>query len=384
MDKMKSQNSVSISRNSNIYHDVQVEKIIPGGDGLVRMKGKVIFIPGVIGGEIIDFKIVSEGKKFSRGSVIRIKESSENRVLPFCPVYEICGGCNMQHLSYEYQISLKESFVKEHFKRLAGIGLPENFKFLPSKPQHYRNRIQLHRGEEGCGFKMRSSDDVIPLTHCPVLVDSLNDFLSAKENIVGTKETFYGLEERYYRESGQEDIRVLIGDHPVHFRADLFFQSNLSLIPELLNFSLNGYKGQHGMDLYCGVGLFSVFMKERFSEITAIELNPKTEMYYRKNMAGASYHYFAMSLEDWVKKKSGPPADLIVVDPPRTGLSAKVRSHILKMNVPDLVYVSCDPVTQARDTKDLLEGGYEISAARGFDFYPQTAHMETVLRFRKR
>jgi 23S rRNA (uracil1939-C5)-methyltransferase len=383
MDKMKSHYSDSISANLKEFHKVCVEKIVPGGDGLVRMDGKVVFIPSVLENEIINFKMVSEGKKFTRGQVLQILQPSKDRVIPFCSFYDRCGGCNLQHLSYDSQLSLKESFVREHFKRLAAVDLSNDFHFVPSKPKGFRNRVQFHKAERGCGFKTRSSDRVIPVNHCPVLTESLNVFLSREEGINQDRETFFGVGDQFYRDSILENIKVHIKGIPVHFRTDLFFQSNLSLLPELLDFSLGGYSGNHGMDLYSGVGLFSVFMRDHFSSITAIELNPKTESFYKQNMAGYQYDYYGMSLEDWLNKKSGKSADLIVVDPPRTGLSPSVRSFILKMNVPQLVYVSCDPVTQARDTKDLLAGGYKIEAARGFDFYPQTNHMETVLRFRK-
>jgi len=138
----------------------------------------------------------------------------------------------------------------------------------------------------------------------------------------------------------------------------------------------------HAMDLYCGVGLFSVFLKETYHKVTGVELNPETESYYIKNMNGSDFEFFGQSLEEWLTMHEGEKTDFIIVDPPRTGLSAEVRQFLIRMKVPGLVYVSCDPVTQARDTKELIEGGYEIESARGFDFYPQTHHMETVVRFR--
>ena len=151
----------------------------------------------------------------------------------------------------------------------------------------------------------------------------------------------------------------------------------------MLSYALGDSRGHHGMDLYCGVGLFSVFMKQRFSHITAIELNPRVEPFYRKNMGDYSYEFFGQSLEKWLRRKGRSQADFILVDPPRTGLSEQARSFLIQMKVPELCYVSCDPVTQARDTKELLQAGYVPDSARGFDFYPQTHHMETVIRFRR-
>jgi len=132
------------------------------------------------------------------------------------------------------------------------------------------------------------------------------------------------------------------------------------------------------------VGLFSVFLRDRFRMITGIELNPETEPYYRANMEGSDYRFYGISLEQWLNRKGSGNADLIVVDPPRTGLSEKVRSFLKEMKVPDLVYVSCDPVTQARDAAELAASGYKLADIRGFDFYPQTNHMETVCRFTRK
>jgi len=381
MKKKKSKSSNPSGEDKKIYKSYEVEKVIPGGDGLIRVDGKVFFIPGVLPGEIIDFEVISEGKKFSRGAVTAINQPSPDRTGPICEYYGRCGGCNLQHLDYQSQLQLKTSFVREHFQRLAGISLQEDFFFVPSREQSYRNRVQFHKSGDFTGFKERAGESVIPVSHCPILVDPLNTFLSESDPLKQERETFFGDGERYWRESVSDVITVHIDSKPVKFRADLFFQSNLSVLPELLRFALDGYSGNHAMDLYCGVGLFSVFLKDHYKEITAIELNPETEAFYRMNMEGSCYEYFGMPLEHWLKKKKNQQTDLIVLDPPRTGLSEKVRSYLAQMKVKDLVYVSCDPVTQARDTGDLLSSGYRLDSIRGFDFYPHTSHMETVCRF---
>ncbi len=378
---MKSQNNSSEHKDSKIYKNVKVEKVVPGCDGLIRLDGKVVFVPGVLGGEIIDIEMVSEGRRFSRGRLLKITEPSDRRVEPVCSYYGRCGGCNLQHLGYTDQLILKESFVREHFKRLAGIDLPESFRFTPSPCRAYRNRVQFHKSHDGPGFKKRGSDEILRIENCPVLVGPLNDFLASGKTLVKERETFFADKKRFWNERSDSEIEVNVAGRSVFFRGDLFFQSNLSLLPELIDFALADVSGFHGMDLYCGVGLFSVFMKERFKRITAIELNPKVEAFYRKNMGEFPFEFFGQSLEKWVMGKGREKADFILVDPPRTGLSVKARKFLIRMKAAEISYVSCDPVTQARDTKELTAAGYRISDIRGFDFYPQTHHMETVIRF---
>ena len=150
---MKSRYNPLAHNDYKIYKNLQVEKVVPGGDGLVRLDGKVVFVPGVLAGESVDVRLVSEGRKFSRGELTAVNTPSDKRVEPFCPLYGECGGCNFQHIAYGEQLALKESFVREHFSRLAGVTLPEDFRFVPSPERGYRNRVQFHRCPEGAGFK---------------------------------------------------------------------------------------------------------------------------------------------------------------------------------------------------------------------------------------
>ncbi|MBF9018656.1 MULTISPECIES: class I SAM-dependent RNA methyltransferase [unclassified Oceanispirochaeta] len=387
MKKMKSKKSSISSTVNPQYNSVRAEKVVPGGDGLFRIEGKVVFVPAVLEGETADIELVQQGKKFSRGRVLQLHETSPYRVEPFCSYYGRCGGCNFQHISYEKQLELKTSFVREHFRKFSSLELAEDFYFAASEPRAYRNRVQFHKAADGCGFKKRGSDSVIKLKSCPVLAPGLDKFLSSSETIKKDREIFFGTDSEYWSGRERENISIELRGKNIQFRSDLFFQSNLSLLPEMLDYIVefsdeSKSDSNHAMDLYCGVGLFSVFLKETYNKITGIELNPETESYYVNNMKGSDFEFFGQSLEEWLTMHEGEKTDFIIVDPPRTGLSPEVRQFLIRMKVPGLVYVSCDPVTQARDTKELIEGGYEIESARGFDFYPQTHHMETVVRFR--
>jgi len=369
-----------------VIENLKIEKIVPGGDGLIRHEGRVIFVPGVLPGEVVDIRLTEIRKRFCRADVLQIHKPSPGRVSPVCPLYGQCGGCNLQHLEYGRQLEAKEGFVREHFRRIAGMELPGEFRFHPSDPYGYRSRIQIHCDGSNRGFRKKGSSDIISVPRCPVLTDSLNSWLSGSDDYAGGRKVLFGTAQDVYAEGDNREIRIPLAGKEIAFRADLFFQSNLSVLPHLIDYALDGAEGERAMDLYCGVGLFSLFLADRFRKLTAIELNPDTEEFYRNNLSGQDADYYGMSLEDWLKRKGRKreKMDLIVVDPPRTGLSAPVRRFLTECPAESLVYVSCDPATQARDTAELMKGGYEPVAARGFDFYPQTHHMETVLRFRRK
>ncbi|OQY34683.1 MAG: hypothetical protein B6241_03855 [Spirochaetaceae bacterium 4572_59] len=372
-------------RTNKLRKNKLVEKIVPGADGLIRDEGKVIFVPGVLPGEEIDFKILEEKKKFSRGICTHIHKSSADRIAAECPLYGSCGGCNFQHLKYEKQLEAKTMFLRDMFKKMAGIELAENLEFTPSKPFAYRQRIQIHSDGQHVGFKARRKDSIISVKNCPILLPSLNQYLKSSDPsaFIGRK-TLFATDNTVFEDSDKREIAIEIEGRQLFFRADLFFQSNALILKDLLDSALQNLQGDNVLDLYCGVGLFSVFLRDNFSKITAIEINPEAESFYRKNMEGYDYDYFAMSLEEWLKKgfyKRTAPVDAIVLDPPRTGLSDSVRTFLSDHPVDNLIYVSCDPATQARDTKSLLQSGYKIETVRGFDFYPQTNHMESLVRF---
>ena len=141
-------------------------------------------------------------------------------------------------------------------------------------------------------------------------------------------------------------------------------------------------RGDRAADLYCGVGLFGRFLSSSFRSLTCVEQNPHALELAKVNAAGESNEYFALPVEDWVRGNSARRAfDLVLVDPPRTGLAAPVREWLARAKPPVIVYVSCDPVTLARDSGELVKAGYELQILKAFDFYPQTSHVECNARF---
>jgi 23S rRNA (uracil1939-C5)-methyltransferase len=161
-----------------------------------------------------------------------------------------------------------------------------------------------------------------------------------------------------------------------------FFQSNLAVLDTLVPWALEGLSGESAADLYCGVGLFGSFLAERFPRVISVESSATSLSYARRNITGASHEFYPMSVEQWIQSGAAPGGlDAVVVDPPRAGLGAEAREWLTADPPRQLVYVSCNPVTLARDLRVLTgTGAMVLQEVRLFDFYPQTSHIEAVAK----
>ncbi len=359
--------------------EVCIEKLIPGGKGLARVDGKVVFVPFVLPGEIVEIVINKEKKNYSEADLISIIRKSANRVEPECEYYYECGGCNMQHISYDVQLEEKILFAKNLLERNGGI-IIKDIDIIPSKPFNYRNRIQVHlSGQKKC-FKRRASNESLEINSCPVATGGVNRFLSQKKNISTENErlTVFGKENWFSIENDKDDIHIKLNNKNIYFNSKLFFQSNISILPMLSDYLNNHVEGDTLLDLYCGVGVLSSMVEGKFKKIITVEINKHVGPFLSRNLS-IEHEFFPMSLEKWIKgRKMEKQADTIIIDPPRTGLSKTVREFLNKSKAGKIIYVSCDPATMARDLKDIMGESYKVHDFKLFDFYPQTSHMEAV------
>lgn len=352
-----------------------------------RLDGKIVFVPFALPGEVHKIRIVQEKKGFSRAESLEILEGESGGVLrrePFCPLYGTCGGCNMQHLSYEDQLKTKSALAYDSLKRLGGNGVVDSLsgepEIVPSPEKAYRNRAQFHRRGDCLGFRSRNSHDLVPLESCPLLAGGINRFLGNHK--IGSlpsleRFTLFGTEEEYWVEGVDRQIETELSGKRIRFSPELFFQSNLTLFPTLLDDVIRfAGEGERFLDLYSGVGVFSLFLEDHFKEGTAVESSRGALRFARGNLSKTDF--YEEPVEKWVRKKSRKKLDFLVVDPPRTGLSRIARESVRALEPKRLCYVSCDPVTQSRDLKELVSGGFRLLDYRLYDFYPQTAHMEAV------
>jgi 23S rRNA (uracil1939-C5)-methyltransferase len=260
----------------------------------------------------------------------------------------------------------------------------------PGPPFAYRNRVQLHRHASGAlGYRAAASDRVVAATACPVAVAPVNALLAdppPPQSIALDRFTAFG-DASWVACEGRDDGRELavqVAGRTVHFSVGCFFQSNLEVLQGLARHVVETVGGSGGAtvgaaDLYAGVGLFSALVADRFERVVAVESSTASLAWARRNVAAGRLEAFPMTVEQWIAAgAAGGPFDAVFADPPRIGLGRGVRAWLASARPHTLVYVSCNPVTLARDLGELVRGGYEIDDLRLFDFYPQTSHVEAV------
>jgi len=392
--------------------ELQIEKMVQGGDGMARLPdGRVCFVQGALPGELCKVLLTVSKKDFTRGRAIEIIEESPDRVKPTCPLFGKCGGCSLQHLDEKKQVEYMERVERENFKRLAHADLPADFKIHSGKSWGYRNRARVvfRGGKDGSrgtfGFRGQESNDVVTFKNCPVLTPALNDFLQGEgrnlcENNKDARELNIfdngaGDVSYYYRgmhsgEFQQHSVSVVdICGVKVEADASVFFQSNLSLLPELVEsvrkavddgIACGQASNEWLIDLFSGVGFFAALLQDKFKKVTTVEREEGCLRHAKVNLANAAAECDNVSApaEDWLMENVVDVPATLIVDPPRTGLPKEALDAIIASSVNRLIYVSCDPVTLARDYAKFAAAGFSLKHAEGFAFYPQTPHMEMM------
>ena len=395
-------------------YTVRVDRIAAGGAGIARFEspvnherpsagnqsGKSIFIELSAPGDLVKCRIKKEHKNWAEAELLEILEPSSLRITPVCPLYGRCGGCSLQHLNYEAQIDAKTTILSDSFKRIGHIN-PPAIRIRSASPFEYRNRVQFHKiNESQLGFKERKSSRLVALEDCPVAESGIRKALkegklappSGKERF-----TVYSHLNTFLSEGRQDKGRVSILGKELMMDVRLFFQSNAAMLELLITDLISAASGADQKlplaDIYCGVGTFASFLGSEsrqlsFKEIDLVEENKSSLALARENMpAGKKVNCYALSDTMWVKtlKESGSSKPgtwgFMVLDPPREGLSAPLREWLAASGPELAAYVSCDPATLARDSKVLVEGGYMLKELTLYDFYPQTAHIESLAIF---
>ena len=375
--------------------EVKIEKLVAGGEGLAHHNGKAIFIPFSIPGEKVCVKIARNEKDWIKGEIIEILEPSKERIQPLCPHFGFCGGCNLQHINYLSQLELKKQIVAENLKRIGKLEIPD-FSMVESIPFAYRNRMQFHVDKDGSICFMRTlTSATLKICTCPVAVKPIRNWIesfsrSFRPNLnispflqAGSRFLVFSPDregEKVFIEGKDGEVSVIVHGRPIQFHIKGFFQSNLYLFDKLVTSATSHLEGEHALDLYSGSGPFATFLVDSFKSVTVVEQNPFALEYARRNVKGSG-DFYSMSAEEWVESTCAKQKyDAVICDPPRSGLSDRVKSWLIKSK-PDIIsYVSCDSATCARDIGELVKSGYSIGWIKVFDFYPQTGHTELCVR----
>jgi 23S rRNA (uracil1939-C5)-methyltransferase len=244
------------------------------------------------------------------------------------------------------------------------------------------------------GYYVRGSREVCDVEYCAVLVPELQQTLESLRSKIETATSVrdiaavasdggVSVDPPLDNFDPREISRTIAGER-YHFSAKSFFQINHQLLPALIHEALGGAKGQVAIDLYCGVGLFTLPLARRFKQVIGVEANERATRFARANLESAQLNnaqVFTADVGNWLRSREvASTPDLLLLDPPRTGAENKVISGILGLKPARIIYVSCDPATLARDLKKLLAGGYSLDSVTAFDMFPQTHHVETVVR----
>jgi 23S rRNA (uracil1939-C5)-methyltransferase len=390
------------------HHDVQIDKWVYGGEGLARIDGRVVLVPSVLPTETvrIDF-----GKDV-HASLVEVLTPAAERVTPPCPLFTICGGCHYQHAPYEYQLARKVDILREQLQRVGKIKFEGEIDVISGPPLGYRNRAQFHIAKGKIGYLAARSHELVPVEgECPVSSPRLNQalaemrgrlsdprfprfvqaveiFTNESDVQVNVIESEHAVARRFYEwcESKQAiDYQTAFGTFRVSSRS--FFQVNRFLVEKLVEAAIPAQGGESALDLYAGVGLFALPMARRFRSVTAVETGSSAahDLEFNASRAELAVKVEQARVEDYLERlqgASGTAPEFVLADPPRAGLGKDVVGHLQRLMPPRLTIVSCDPATLARDLAGL--SSYEIESLTMVDLFPQTYHLETIARLRRR
>ncbi len=426
-----------------------IEKVIYGGQGLARIPAKdaargglSVFVPFTLPGEIVEAEITQEHRGYSVADARQIQDASEFRVTAPCPWFATCGGCQLQHGAYPYQVELKREMLRESLTRAGVRDLPE-ISLLVGEPLRYRNRVRLQvqtRPEFSIGYRQSKSHRMTAIEGCPIAAPLLEQCIGvvrtlgaggvvpvdaheiemftnhdqselfitiwARPRANTREETYQVFFENLQREMpqlvgvqmlatdqgearlsraalqwGRQNVNYHVAGRDYTVSAGSFFQVNSTLLDKFLAAVTQGETGGLAWDLYAGVGLFSVALAELFQNVIAVESSAAACRDLRHNLRGSRAEYVQASTANFLRQaiaRKQNAPDLILLDPPRAGAGVEAAKMLADLGPRRIVYVSCDPATLGRDLAALIQSGYRLIRLQLVDMFPQTYHMETI------
>jgi len=427
---------------------LSIEKLVYGGDGLAHTEGNTVFVPYVLPGEEVRAAPKTKQKKLLWAELLEVTSPAKERSNPECPHFQKCGGCHYQHISPTEQLRLKREILRETLLRLGGISWDGEITEHAAEPYGYRNRAQwaVRIGmPRALGYFLPESSVILPIDECPVLSPLLGQTFLKLQDMTRSGTLPAGVQEiEAFTDSSDKKIALNIafdrfpkpaGELTSTFCSALpqieslllldqkknrfelsgpgyltqeasgyqyrvshlsFFQVNRFLIEDLLRTVVAGAQGETALDLYAGVGFFTLPLAKTFAKVVSVDANLAATRDLLANaelakVAVASHNEHA---EEFLKKTVEKP-DFVVLDPPRAGLGTRAAKDLADLGAREIVYLSCDPSTLARDLAVLTNSPrkpkeisapsnrYEITEMHLFDLFPQTFHIETFVKLRR-
>jgi 23S rRNA (uracil1939-C5)-methyltransferase len=371
--------------------------------------GRVALAPFVLPGERVRLHARREKPGLIRAAPAAILEPSPARVHPPCPYFGRCGGCHYQHAAYAAQLAAKRAILTEELWRQAKIRAPQEIATVEGEPWGYRNRVQLHIEEGRLGYREAGSHKLCVIDRCPIASPKINqtiavlaamlkdrrwprfvrsieiftDEQSVQLNIV---ETDRPVAKHFFDWCAQAIPGLVPGplDYNGQFRVsgNSFFQVNRFLLGALVDAAMENASGEMALDLYAGVGLFSLALARRFLQVIAVESGAGAvhDLRWNAERAGLANVRAEQQMTERFLASLDRPPDFMLLDPPRAGLGPEMVAQLSRLRPPALTIVACDPVTLARDLAGLTSAGFRIERLTLVDLFPQTFHLETVAR----
>jgi 23S rRNA (uracil1939-C5)-methyltransferase len=427
---------------------LSIEKLVYGGDGLAHADGNTVFVPYVLPGEEVRAATKTRRKKLLWAELLEVTSPAKERDKPRCPHFQKCGGCHYQHISPVEQLRLKKEILRETLSRLGGISWDGAIREHAAEPYGYRNRAQWAVRDgmpRALGYFLPQSSVILPIDECPVLsprlaqtflklqdltrsgtlptgvqeieafADSRDEnvalnvafekFPKSAEDLISTFRTalpqiesllLLDQKKNRFELSGPGYLTQKAGGHQYRVSHLSFFQVNRFLIEDLLKTVVVNARGELALDLYAGVGFFTLPLAKAFGKVLSVDANLAATRDLRANaeLAGVVVDAHNEHVEQFLQKTKEKP-EFVVLDPPRAGLGAQAAKDLAELGAREIVYLSCDPSTLARDLavltnsarkpKEMSEPNnhYEIAEMHLFDLFPQTFHIETLVRLRK-
>lgn len=387
---------------------MKIEKLDNKGRGITYYNGLITFVNNALPDEEVKINITSENKKFYTADALEISNDNKNRVLPKCPYYNTCGGCNLQHINIEYEDEFKENKVKEILRKYANVDVPLKIN-KNDKELFYRNKITLKIEDGKWGFYNDSTHKLCEISQCLIANNSINEFL--KQNTLKINNGTITIRSNYENNllliiTTEEKLDInkdnlpsnisgiilnnkciykdnyfydYIDDMKFKVSYDSFFQVNNYMASNIFKILRNNVKGKNLLDLYCGVGTLGLSLKDNFKNIYGIEKvkNAIVDAKHNAKINNVSNAFFYDGDTAKILDKLNQKFDTVIVDPPRSGLNKETLEHIKRINPKTIVYVSCDPMTLARDISELSE--YKVEKANVLNMFPKTYHVESVV-----
>lgn len=399
--------------------DITVSTLTYGGEGLGRLEdGRAVFVPYVLPGEEVRIRLAEEKRRFARAKLVEVLKPSAIRIEPRCPHFTTCGGCHYQHMSHSDQLEVKAGILTDQLERIGGINNAPIRPTIPAPfPWNYRNHVQFHLTKDGyLGYMEAKSDEVFGIKECHLPELPINSIWPQLKF-----EPIQDLEGVGLRVGIEDDIQLILESNELNapdlsvenlalsvvhlspagtlvlagsdyvlvelrerlFRvsAGSFFQVNTPMAAVMVEHILSNLQLKPSstiLDVYCGVGLFSAFLAQAGVRVVGIESNSYACDDFVINLDAFDNIELYEAKVEAVLHNLKFNAAVILVDPPRSGLSRRAMQGILAQEAHSLVYISCDPATLARDARKLSDRGYQLTQITPFDLFPQTYHIECI------